>query len=305
MKTAALPANRKSPIANRQFLALRFAFAFTILTAAHAADSIASARALLDAKKLPEAQQAFEQLAAADPKNAEVNYHLGDLALRRHQLDQGVAYLEKSVAADPQNSRYHHRLGDAYGTQAAEASVFRQLGFAKKCLAAYERAVALDPKNVDARASLFEFYRRAPSLLGGGFDKAAAQAAAIKQLDAPRGRFLFATLYAGEKKYAEAFAQYDEVLQADPNDFAALFQIGRLAATTGQFVDRGLTSLRRCLELPAPTTPNTPGHAAAHWRLGNLLEKKHDPAGARAAYEAAVKLDPNFTPAAESLKKLK
>ncbi len=280
--------------------------AFGILAAAVAAAAdLSSARALLDAKKLPEAQQAFEQLAAADPKNAEVNYHLGDLALRRNELDNGVAYLEKSVAADPQNSRYHHRLGDAYGTQAAEASVFRQLGFAKKCLAAYERAVALDPNNVEARASLFEFYRRAPGLLGGGIDKATAQAAAVKQLNPARGRFLFATLYVGEKKYAEAFAEYDEVLKSNPDDFAALFQIGRLAATTGQFVDRGLTSLRRCLELPAPTTPNTPGHAAAHWRLGNLLEKKKDLAGARAAYEAALKLDPNFAPAAESLKKLK
>lgn len=275
-----------------------------LAAAAAAAADLSSARALLDAKKLPEAQRAFEQLAATDPKNAEVNYHLGDLALRRNELEKGVAYLEKAVAADPQNSRYHHRLGDAYGTQAAEASVFRQLGFAKKCLAAYERAVALDPDNIEARASLFEFYRRAPSLLGGGIDKATAQATAVKQLNPARGRFLFATLYAGEKKYAEAFAEYDEVLKTNPDDFGALFQIGRLAATTGQFVDRGLTSLRRCLELPAPTTPNSPGHAAAHWRLGNLLEKKQDPAGARAAYEAALKLDPNFTPAADSLKKL-
>jgi len=300
-----LSANRKSPIANWQFIALGFAFACSFLGAAPGAVSIASARALLDARKLPEAQQAFEQLAAADPKNAEVNYYLGDLALRRHDLEKGVAYLEKSVAAAPEVSRYHHRLGDAYGTQAAEASVFRQLGFAKKCLAAYERAVALDPSNVDARASLFEFYRRAPSLLGGGIEKAAAQAAAVKQLDAQRGRFLFATLYAGEKKYAEAFAEFDEVLKTHPDDYAALYQIGRLAATSGQFVDRGLTSLRRCLELPVPTTPNTPGHAAAHWRLGNLYEKKNDKPAARAAYEAALKLDPNFAPATESLKKLK
>ena len=109
----------------------------------------------------------------------------------------------------------------------------------------------------------------------------------------------------GEKKFAEAFAEFDEVLKTSTDDFAALYQIGRLAATTGQFIDRGVTSLRRCLELPAPTTPNIPGHAAAQWRLGQLLEKKSDVPGARAAYEAAVKLDPSFTPATEALKKLK
>ncbi len=304
MKNALL-ARRKSLISHRQSYALRLAIALCALSsAAHSAD-MSSARALLDAKKLPEAQKAFEQLAAAEPKNAEVNFHLGDLALRRQELDKAVTYLEVATKSAPQVARYHHRLGDAYGTQAAEASVFRQLGFAKKCLAAYERAVALDPKDVDARASLFEFYRRAPSLLGGGIDKATTQAAAVKQLDPHRGRLLFATLYTGEKQFEKAFAEFDEVLKTQPDDYVALYQIGRLAATTGQFVDRGLTSLRRCLELTPPATPNTPGHAATHWRVGNLLEKKRDIPGARAAYEAAIKLDPTFTAAADSLKKLK
>lgn len=278
---------------------------FAAAAAATAAADLASARALLDAKKFPEAQKAFEQLAAADPKDAEVNFYLGELALRRQELEKATAYFEQACATAPTVSRYHRRLGDAWGSQAAAASIFRQPGLAKKCLVAYERAVVLDPKDIDARLSVFEFYRRAPALFGGGFEKASATARAIKDLDPARGRFAFATLYAGEKKYAEAFAEFDEVLKTNPDDFAALFQIGRLAAITGQFVDRGLTSLRRCLELPAPTTPNTPGHAAAHWRLGNLLEKKKDLAAARAAYEAALKLDPNFAPATESLNKLK
>lgn len=280
--------------------------AFFILSAAIAAAAdVTSARALFDAKKLSEAQAAFEQLAATEPKDAEVNFYLGELALRRQELEKATAYFEQACATAPTVSRYHRRLGDAWGSQAAAASIFRQPGLAKKCLVAYERAVVLDSKDIDARLSVFEFYRRAPALFGGGFEKASATAKAIKDLDPARGRIAFATLYVGEKKYAEAFAEYDEVLKTNPDDFAAHFQIGRLAATTGQFIDRGLTSLRRCLELPAPTTPNTPGHAAAHWRLGNLLEKKKDLPGARAAYEAALKLNPNFTPAADSLKKLK
>jgi predicted negative regulator of RcsB-dependent stress response len=54
-----------------------------------------------------------------------------------------------------------------------------------------------------------------------------------------------------------------------------------------------------------PTFPNTPGRAPTQWRLGQLLERKNDSAAARAAYEAAVKLDATFTPAIEALKKLK
>ena len=140
---------------------------------------------------------------------------------------------------------------------------------------------------------------------GGGLDKATAQAEAITKIDAQRGRFVFATLYVGEKKYAEALAQFEEALKTNPDDYTCLYQIGRLAAVTGQYLDRGLTCLRRCLELPSPDSPNTPGHAAAHWSIGTILEAKKDLPAARAAYEAAVKLEPQFTPAAAALKKLK
>jgi len=60
--------------------------------------------------------------------------------------------------------------------------------------------------------------------------------------------------------------------------------------------------LRHCLELtPAP---GEPGRAPTHWRIGNILEKQGDKAGARAAYEAALQADPKFPPAIEALKKL-
>jgi tetratricopeptide (TPR) repeat protein len=136
-------------------------------------------------------------------------------------------------------------------------------------------------------------------------DKALAEAATIKKLDAMRGRLCFATLYTVDKKFELALAEFDEVLKVTPDDYAALYQVGKLAAVSGQYLDRGLASLRHCLELPPPASPNTPGYPAANWRMGLILEKKNDPAGARAAYEAALKLDPKFSPAVDALKKLK
>jgi tetratricopeptide (TPR) repeat protein len=282
---------------------------FCLLAALHAADPAApvgldAARDLFTARQLAEAQQAFEQLAAAAPKDPEINYYLGQLALRRDDTERAMKYLEVATTSAPAVARYHHAFGNASGRSAQKAGMLSKIGFAKKCLAAYERAVALEPGNMNFRQSLFEYYRQAPGLAGGGFDKAAAQAEAMKQLDGTQGRIAYATLYAGEKKYDLALAQFDEVLQTEPDNYAALYQVGRLAAVTGQFLDRGVTSLRRCLELPVPATPNTPGHAAAQWRLGQLLEKKSDLAAARSAYEAAVKLDPAFNPAIDSLRKL-
>lgn len=257
---------------------------------------------LYNQRKNPEAKAAFEKLTAADAKSAEAWHYLGQLAIRADDPETAVKHHEKAVALDPTNSNYSHRLGDAYGRSAQKAGIFSKMGLAGKCRTAYEKAVELDSKNIDARSSLMSYYQQAPGIAGGGMDKALAQAQEIKKLDAARGRFAFATLYVSDKKYDQAFAEFEEVLKEKPDDYAALFQTGRLAAISGQRLDHGLTVLRQCLAMTAPE--GQPPHAAAHWRIGFILEKKGDKAGARAAYEASLKLDPKFPQAIESLKKL-
>ena len=266
---------------------------------------LTAARALFNERgKSAEAQKAFEAIAAADAKCADAHFFLAQLALRRSDGDAAIAAAEKAVALAPDNADYQHTLGDAYGSAAQKASVFSQFGLAKKCLAAYQRATTLAPDNVSFHQSLFEYYRQAPGIAGGGFDKATAEAAIIKKLDPMTGRLAFATLYTVEKKYDQALAEFDEVLKTAPDDYNALYQVGKLAAVSGQYLDRGITSLKRCLELTPPTV-NSPGPAAEQWRMGMILEKKNDPASARAAYEASLQADPTFTNAATALKKLK
>jgi tetratricopeptide (TPR) repeat protein len=213
-----------------------------------------------------------------------------------------VAAFEKAVALDPASSELHRQLGDAYGLAAQKAGMFSRMSLGKKSIAAYEKAVALDPANLAARGSLATVYQMAPAVMGGGMDKAYAQAAEIKKRDDNRGRLTYALLHIGEKKYAEARAEVDEVLRAEPGNYAALFQTGRLAALAGDQLDRGLAALQQCLALPPPS--GAPGHDAAHWRLGNIHEKKGDKAAARAAYQASLKMNPNFQQAKDSLAKL-
>ena len=209
---------------------------------------------------------------------------------------------ERAAALDPSNSELHRQLGEAYAQAGQKAGMLSKMSLGKKSLAAYEKAVALDPENLAARSSLASIYLMAPAMMGGGSEKAYAQAAEIKKRDASRGRVTFATLYAGEKKYAEAFAEIEEVLKTTPDHYAALYQFGRLAALSGDRIDRGIAALKQSLAQPA--SPGAPGHDAAHWRLGNLQEKKGDKAAARAAYEASLQVNPKFPQAIDSLKKL-
>ena len=268
-------------------------------------EQIAAALALREAGRPAEAQAALEQLAAAEPRHPEVNYQLGVLAYLRDDTGAAIRHLETALAVAPGEARYHYHYGHAQGRSAQKAGVLSKLGHARKCLAAYERAVALAPDVAEFRESLFEFYRQAPAVVGGGRDKAVAQAEAIKRLDPPRGRVVFATLHAGEGKFAEAFAQFEEVLQASPDDYLSLYHLGRLAATTGHALERGLACLRRCLELTPPPGKDVPGHAYVQWRLGQLQERRKDSAAARAAFAEAVRLDPTLGAAAEALRRLR
>lgn len=258
--------------------------------------------ALFHDKKYGEAEDYLQKIVAEHPDNAEAQFYLGESFLYRDKGEPAVPPLEKAVELQPASSDYRRHLGDAYGLSAQQAGFFSKTGWALKCKAAYEKAVELDPSNVKARESLLEFYRQAPGFAGGGMDLAYGEAAEIQKLDPVRGRLAYGQLYGGEKKYAEAFMMYDEVLKADPANYAALYQYGRLAVVTGERLDAGIEALRKCLALTPPE--GQPGAAPTQWRIGNLLEKKGDKAGARTAYQEALKADPHFSQAADALKKL-
>jgi len=244
---------------------------------------------LFKQRQWPEAQAILEKTTVAEPNNAEAWQFLGQVFLARNEADDAVTALEKATQLDPSQSEYFLQLGHAYGISAMKAGLFSKLGLAKKCKAAYDKAVELDPSSINARWSVMEYCKQAPGIIGGGMDQAYAQAEAIKKLDARRGRIAFASLYTADKKYTEAFALFEEVLRENPHDADALYHVGRIAVLSGEQLDRGLAALRECAKLEGGNNART------HTRIGNILEKQGDKPGA---------LDPKFTQAAESLRKL-
>jgi tetratricopeptide (TPR) repeat protein len=268
----------------------------------HAATLLETAGDHLEAKRYSEARAVLDQLAAAEPSNADAQFHLGLLALRQNQVDAAIGHLERANALAPTNSRYMLELGAAYGAAAQKAGLFSKVGLAKKCGAAFAKAVELDPANLAARHALATFYRMAPSFVGGGMDKAYAQAAEIRRLDPVEGDVAHASLYFADKKYDEAIAAFAAVTKARPDDHFAHYELGRAVADGGIQLDLGEKALRRCLTLTPRS--NRPGQAAVHYRLGQIAEKRGDLAAARAAYEQSLSLDPDFAPAKSAREKL-
>jgi tetratricopeptide (TPR) repeat protein len=244
---------------------------------------------------------------------------------------------EKAMKADPNEAIYHFWFGRATGEQAQRANPLRQPGLARRTKGEFERAVALDSTYVAPREGLLRYYLAAPGFLGGSVDKAREQAAAIAKLNPYRGAMAhgnvafaakdtagfiraneeLVTAYpdsAGpyltlmnvqltRKQWALAWQVMDRFERAIPEHPILRYAMGRVAAESGEQLDRGEAALRSYLQrTPAP---NEPSLAAAHWRLGQVAEKRGDKAAARQEYETASKLDPNLRQVKEALSRLK
>ena len=142
--------------------------------------------------------------------------------------------LEKAVAADPASSEYEMWLARAYGRRAETSSPFTAPGHASQARQHFEKAVQLNPRNLEALSDLFEYYLAAPGFLGGGFQKAAATAARIAALDVAEGRLAQARLAENKKDFRAAEEQLRQAVAAAPQQIGRLIDLARFLASQGR-----------------------------------------------------------------------
>jgi Tfp pilus assembly protein PilF len=82
----------------------------------------------------------------------------------------------------------------------------------------------------------------------------------------------------------------------------AVFQIGHLAALSGQNLARGEESLQKYLAYKP--SGEEPGHHRTHYWLGMIYEKQGKKAEAKAHYDASLKLRPGQKDVGEALKRV-
>lgn len=258
------------------------------LSAEPSDSSLSAAISLYQNKDYDNAAVNFTQLESRNPTDPQIAYYLGCIARHRKRFDEAVTYLEKATRLAPNNADYFLALGDACG---AIASQKRSFSSARQTCTALERAVELAPTSEEARAALITFCREAPTMVGGGLQKAYEQAKALQALNPPAGARLLATLYEREKRYDEAIAACESALRDHPEDYGLLYVTGRIAAASGTHLDDGIAALEKCLTLPV--AEGFPGYAAAQVRLGQLCAKKGAASDARRHFETALQLEPN------------
>ena len=295
-----------------------------------------SAPALLAAGRVDDAITSLRSKIAASPNDAEAHNLLCRAYFSVGDWDRGISACEKAVALAPNNSRYHLWLGRVYGEKADSSNFISAASLAGKVRTEFETAVRLGPDSVDARSDLGEFYLEAPGIVGGGRDKAEAQAKTLSTLDPAKAHWLNGRiaekrkdLITAEKEYRAAIdashgsalnwfnlalfyrhqQRWDEMEDAINRAVSAqmdrpeiVMEAGEVLIRTGRNFPAAVRFLRRYLSSTSKVE-EAPAFKA-HYLLGTALEKQGDKQAAAQEYRAALSLAKDFSRAQEALNRL-
>jgi cytochrome c-type biogenesis protein CcmH/NrfG len=268
------------------------------------------------------------------PNDAE-SYNLLCRAYREMEnWDQSVSACQKAVLLEPGSSRYHLWLGRVYGEKANHVNFVSAAGLAKKVSNEFETAVRLDPGNLEARADLAEFYVEAPGVVGGGKDKAEAQARELATLDPREANLIRARLAEKNEDLVAAENYYRSAIEVSGGKPGVWLSLAQFYRRTGQLdkmqdavqhaasaqnnrhvlmpaaevlirakraVPQAITLLRHYLS--GGTVEDAPAFKA-HYLLGTLLEQQGDKWTAAEEYRASLSFAKDFTPARKALERL-
>src|SRR5262245_44895321 len=147
----------------RRLLTLCFAALFVYpLTAA---DSELSA--LVDAQRWRKAQPIAEAAVKANANDADASYWLSRIKMQRGDLDGALPLAERAATLQPKNVVYRTNVANVVGRMAQQASVFKQMGLARRLKREAEAALAIDPNYVPALDIMMDFFNQAPGIMGG------------------------------------------------------------------------------------------------------------------------------------------
>ncbi len=282
-------------------------------------------QALIKAKKYVEAEKAASAKLAQEPSNAEALVGKAQAILSSSndaRVEEAIKLAEQCVAAHPTLGMCQLVNGKAYGTKAMSGGMMAAMGSAGKIRDAFKKAVELDPRSMDARFSLLQFYTMAPKMMGGGADKAEGLMTQTSAMNPEAGKLMVAMVelaagrlakaeaavlaarpgadeelqdrqasllvsvgatHMNDKKYAEAERVLRDALKRFPDDEAAAYMVARLLQEQGKH--REAIAAMEALAAKIP-------RAHMHYRIGKSQQALGDKAKAAAAFEKALGFKP-------------
>jgi tetratricopeptide (TPR) repeat protein len=294
----------------------------------------ASPHELLDGGRIDDALRLLTPQTTGS--NAAAFNYLGRAHFALGDWDNAVRHCERATQLDPRNADFQLWLGRSYGEKANSSAMLSAYSLARKTVAAFETARSLDRKSLPVARDLAEYYSTAPSIVGGGSDKALALAAELAPEHPSDAAWVRAMVASHEGEHEKAEREYNESIRIDHNSAATYLEFAHYLSGRKswdrfqQTVERALQSthirsidhydaaemlLNAGRDLPMAAQQMRAyiqsGHTEeaaplfrAHFLLGEILLKSGDAGQAAAEYRAALALASSYRPAADSLRRL-
>lgn len=151
--------------------------------------SIASAQsdfergeAFFKKEQFSKAKPYFEAFLDEHSNDLKTLEYLGDIAGYKKDWDTAMDYYEQLVDENDRSANYHFKYGGSMGMKALEISKIRAVTYISDIKYHFEKAAELDPKHIEARWALVEFYIQLPSIIGGSEKKALGYAKELAKL---------------------------------------------------------------------------------------------------------------------------
>jgi tetratricopeptide (TPR) repeat protein len=216
------------------------------------------------------------------------------------EYKKASAFLLEAVAAEPDGSDHYLWLGRAFGRRAEHSSPLTAPSHAAKARQNFEKAVELNPRNLDAMSDLFEYYLEAPGFLGGGVDKAATLAKRIAALDPVEGHYTQYKLAEKKGDLARAEQELRHASAKAPDQPGRVIDLAKFLARQGRHAESD--QLFHCAEKLSSNRPkslfdraDTYIHAGRNLDMARELLKRY----------LAAELGPDDPPRHEAEKLLK
>jgi tetratricopeptide (TPR) repeat protein len=239
---------------------IRFTYASAVIVALllaqggcakkHTAPPVDRGVQLFEDGRYDEAGAYYDSVLTANPGNSEAAVYLGRVALRQDEYDRAIERMETALELAPDNSYVHYWAARAY---VVKVQAEQDIALVGKIPTHLQKAVELDPTNVEARQFLAGFYMNAPPIAGGSIAKAKEQADSIVAYDPLSGHLFKAEIHKKEKKFDEAAAEYAAAAAVDPDSPDPYYQLGMMYQANEQY-DEAFAAFERALAVDPTAT---------------------------------------------------
>lgn len=176
-------------------------------------DAFAKAEQLFQNKDLKKAEAAFKELYKTDSNNLQVIERLGDIAWQNKSYKTAMDYYKPLVDKKPNNANYNFKYGGAMGLYAKNASRMTALGLIDDIKWHFKKAARLDPKHIEVRHALSQFYCELPGVLGGSIKTSTQYANELLAISPVDGYLALGFIAEYDKKYSTAETAYKNAIK--------------------------------------------------------------------------------------------